>query len=300
MKRIVLIDFSWLYNKYYYVAKYAVSQQDSLDTNKGVDEVVLRMLRQFLNIVKSSYKGTSIILALDSPTSTLKNIAIFEGYKQNRDKEEKKEVYKSINDIIKNINKFFADKGKNSQNSTSFSFIRSKTYEADQLIAQIVRKHSTDNEIIIFSGDKDLIQLTSYPNTYISDKFEKGQFILKTDQELFEKFKNSKGEDFTRISTNKRDILKYRSLKGDTSDNLSPVFPRIKDKEIVEIIRNHWVDNQEEALTEERIDKIIEDDLQYENPKLAEKLKVNKDVWLRNYKIMDLLHVDDMKIKVLK
>ena len=300
MKRIVLIDFSWLYNKYYYVAKYAVSQQDSLDTNKGVDEVVLRMLRQFLNIVKSSYKGTSIILALDSPTSTLKNIAIFEGYKQNRDKEEKKEVYKSINDIIKNINKFFADKGKNSQNSTSFSFIRSKTYEADQLIAQIVRKHSTDNEIIIFSGDKDLIQLTSYPNTYISDKFEKGQFILKTDQELFEKFKNSKGEDFTRISTNKRDILKYRSLKGDTSDNLSPVFPRIKDKEIVEIIRNHWVDNQEEALTEERIDKIIEDDLQYENPKLAEKLKVNKDVWLRNYKIMDLLHVDDIKIKVLK
>ena len=91
--------------------------------------------------------------------------------------------------------------------------------------------------------------------------------------------------------------LKYRSLKGDSSDNLSPVFPRIKDKEIVEIIKNHWVDNQEEELTEERIDKIIEDDLQYENPVLAEKLKKNKDIWLRNYKIMDLLHIEGMKIK---
>ena len=300
MKRIVLMDFSWLYNKYYYVAKYAVLQQDSLDTNKDVGEVVLRMLEQFFNTVKNSYKDTNVILTLDSPTSTLKNIAIFEGYKQNRNKEEKKEVYKDINEIIRSLNKFFAVKGKNLQNSTSFSFIRSKTYEADQLIAQIVKKHSTDNEIIIFSGDKDLIQLTSYPNTYISDKFEKGQFIIKTDKELFEKFKNSKGEDFTRISTNKRDILKYRSLKGDTSDNLSPVFPRIKDKEIIEIIQNHWVDDQEEELTEERIDKIIEDDLQYENPKLAEKLKSNKGVWLRNYKIMDLLHVDDFKIKKLR
>lgn len=294
------MDFSWLYNKYYYVAKYAVSQQDSLDTNKNISEVVLRMLKQFFNIVKNCHKNTNIILALDSPTSTLKNISIFEGYKQNRDKEEKKEVYKDINSIIQNINKFFSSTVKNLQNSTSFFFVKAKTYEADQVIAQLIRKHSTDNEIIIFSGDKDLIQLTSYPNTYISDKFEKGQFILKTDKELFSKFKNSKGEDFTRISTNKRDILKYRSLKGDTSDNLSPVFPRIKDKEIIEIIQNHWVDDQEEELTEERINKIIEDDLQYENPTLAEKLRTSKDVWLRNYKIMDLLHVDDMKIKVLK
>lgn len=293
------MDFSWLYNKYYYVAKYAVSQQGSHDYNKDTSEVVVRMLRQFLNLIKTSYEDTRVILALDSPTSTLKNIAIFEGYKQNRDKEEKKEVYKNINDTIIKINKFFTSKDKNLQNSTSFSFIRSKTYEADQLIASMVKKACYNYEVIIFSGDKDLIQLTSYPNTYISDKFEKGSFIIKTDEELFEKFKNSKGEDFTRISTNKRDILKYRSLKGDTSDNLSPVFPRIKDKEIIEIIQNHWVDDQEEELTEERIDKIIEDDLQYENPKLAEKLKDSKDVWLRNYKIMDLLHVDDMKIKVL-
>lgn len=283
------MDFSWLYNKYYFVAKFCVTQ-DGLDFGKSPDEVLLRMLKQFLNIVKNSCEDTEVLLVLDSSTSTLKNTVIFEGYKQNRNKEEKKEVYKNINSIISKINRAIP----------TFSFIRAKTYEADQVIASVVKKHCKDSEIIIFSGDKDLIQLTSYPNVYISDKFEKGQFILKTDKELFEKFKNSKGEDFTRISTNKKDILKYRTLKGDTSDNLSPVFPRIKDKEITEIIQNHWVDDQEEELTEERIDKIIEDDLQYENPKLAEKLKSSKDVWLRNYKIMDLLHVDDFKIKRLK
>lgn len=291
MKRIILMDFSWLYNKYYYVAKHAVSQQDNLDTNKDVSEVVLRMLKQFLSIVKNSYRGSKVILALDSPTSTLKNFSIFEGYKQNRNKEEKKEVYKDINSIIRGLNDFF--------NSLDFSFVRAKSYEADQVLAYIVKKYSVDNEIFIFSGDKDLIQLTSYPNTFISDKFEKGNFIIKTNTELFSKFKNSKGEDFTRISTNKRDILKYRSLKGDSSDNLSPVFPRIKDKEIIEIIQNYWVDNQEEGLSEERINDII-DDVKHDNKLLAEKLEDNKSTWIRNYKIMDLLHVDDIKIKVLR
>ena len=292
------MDFSWLYNKYYYVAKYSATQQGSFDAEKGIEKTVFRMLSQFFNIVRNSYEA-KIILALDSPTSALKNKAIFEGYKQNRDKEEKREVYRDINKIIKNLNKFFNIKGKSFLKNTTFSFIKAKTYEADQLIAQLVRKHSNNNEIIIFSGDKDLIQLTSYPNTYISDKFEKGNFIIKSDEELFSKFKNSKGEDFTRISTNKRDILKYRSLKGDPSDNLSPIFPRIKDKEIVQIIKEYWVDNQEEDLSEIRIDDII-NDMKHDNEPLANKLEANKDVWLRNYKIMDLLHVDSMKIKVLK
>lgn len=292
------MDFSWLYNKYYYVAKYSATQQGSFDAEKGIEKTVFRMLSQFFNIVRNSYEA-KVILALDSPTSTLKNKTIFEGYKQNRNKEEKREVYRDINKIIKNLNKFFNIKEKSPLKNTTFSFIKAKTYEADQLIAQLVRKHSNNNEIIIFSGDKDLIQLTSYPNTYISDKFEKGNFIIKSDEELFSKFKNSKGEDFTRISTNKRDILKYRSLKGDPSDNLSPIFPRIKDKEIVQIIKEYWVDNQEEDLSEIRIDDII-NDMKHDNEPLANKLEANKDVWLRNYKIMDLLHVDSMKIKVLK
>ena len=283
-----MIDFSWVYNKYYFVASYALGNDISGNFNDILEGNLYRMLYEFLVRIVATNK-VKVLLALDSPTSTLNNFKIYEGYKQNRNKELKREVYSILDDILKKLIKKL--------NKENFAFVKAKGYEADQIISYIVKKFHSKKEIIIFSGDKDLIQLTSYPNTYISDKFEKGNFIIKTDEELFKKFKNSKGEDFTRISTNKRDILKYRSLKGDSSDNLSSVFPRIKDREIVEIIKNHWVDDQEEELTEDRINKIIEDDLQYENPSLAEKLRQSKDVWLRNYKIMDLLHVEGIKVK---
>lgn len=288
MKRLILIDFSWLYNRYYYVASYSASNSE---VPVDIEAALERMLLQFLTLVHRSYPSAQILMALDPSTSTLKNKAIFEGYKQNRDKESKKEVYRYLVYIIKRL---FVK-----LDSKVFSFIREKFYEADQLLAYAVKKFHKNHEIIIYSGDKDLLQLTSYPNTFVADKFEKGHFLIKTDEEIFQKFKNSKGEDFSRISTNKRDILKYRSLKGDPSDNLSSVFPRIKDKEIAEVIQNYWVDDQEEPLTEYRIEGILED-LEGDNPILASKLRENKEVWLRNYKIMDLLHVDDMNIRRLK
>ena len=289
MNELILIDFSWLYNKYYFVASYSTLQENEGTKPEGEVEINLyRMLSQFLKLINKSYPNAKIFCVMDSPTSTLKNKEIFEGYKQNRDKEAKKEIYAPLNKIVGEMSKVL--------NSDKFSFLKAPSYEADQVIACTVKKFYNKYKVIIFSGDKDLIQLTSYPNTYISDKFEKGQFIIKEDKELFEKFKNSKKEDFTRISTNKRDILKYRSLKGDTSDNLSPVFPRIKDKEIVDIIKNYWIDDQGEYLTIERISDII-DDVRGDNKLLAEKLEANKDVWLRNYKVMDLLHVDDIKVK---
>ena len=288
MKRLILIDFSWLYNRYYYVASYdAAMREEPVD----IEAILERMLLQFLQVVHRSYPSAKIVLALDPATSSLKNKAIFEGYKQNRNKESKKEVYRYLVYIIKKLSAKLDPK--------VFYFIREKLYEADQLLAYTVKKYHKNHEIIIYSGDKDLLQLTSYPHTFIADKFEKGHFLIKTNEEIFQKFKNSRGEDFSRISTNKRDILKYRSLKGDPSDNLSSVFPRIKDKEIAEVIKDYWIDDQEEPLTEARIEKILED-LEGDNPALAEKLRENKAVWLRNYKIMDLLHVDDMDIKRLK
>lgn len=286
---LILIDFSWLYNKYYYVAKYSLTQDKGELNKETLKEILLRMLKQFFNLVNKSYPLSRIVLALDSPTSSLKNYQLFEGYKQNRNKEEKREVYRYLESIVAELIKCL--------NSKVFYFIRQKLYESDQLLAYIVKKYNKDCNIILFSGDKDFLQLTAYDNVFISEKFEKGKFIIKTDEEIFQKFKNTKGEDFRRISSNKRDILKYRVLKGDISDNLSPVFPRIKDKEVIDIIQNYWIDEGE--LTEERIKDIL-DDLKHDNLALAEKLKYNKDTWLRNYKIMDLFHVEDIKFKRLK
>ena len=198
-------------------------------------------------------------------------------------------MYASFKDIVSALSKKLSNK---------FTFVRAKGFEADQVIAFLAEKYK-DKNVLIFSGDKDLLQLTYYDNVDISDKYERGTFLVKTDEEIFNKFKNSKGEDFTRISTNKKDILKYRALKGDPSDNLSSVFPRIKDTEIVSIIRDYWVDNQEEGLTEERVNKILED-LREDNPTLAIKLEENKSRWLTNYQIMNLYGLKGVEVKKVK
>ena len=286
MRILLLIDFSWLYNKYYFVASYSMQEQTEIFKKEHLKERIFNMLQQFFECVKRAYSTSKVVIALDSPTKTLNNFKLFEGYKQNRDSEAKKETYAYLDDILVKLIKLL--------DSKSFSFIKAKGYEADQILAYMVKKFHEKYKVIVFSGDKDLIQLTAYSNVFISDKFEKGNFIVKTDKELFQKFKNSKGEDFTRVSNNKKDILKYRVLKGDTSDNLSPVFPRIKDKEIVNIIKNYWID--EEELTEERINDII-DDIKGDNEILADKLAESKGTWLRNYKIMDLFHVEGIKVK---
>ncbi len=278
MLNLILIDFSWLYNKYYYVAKIKGDKE-------GVYQRAAGMLEGFFTHINRNYPLSKVLLVLDAPLSSTENATLCPEYKQNRDKEEKKDVYKGFKDVVGSLSQ---------RVPKNFTFIRAYGYEADQVIAYLAQKHdSLGQNVLIYSGDKDLLQLTYFDHVVISDKFDKGKFHIKTDSEIFAKFKNSKG-DFTRISTNKRDILKYRVLKGDTSDNLKPVFPRIKDKEIASIINNYWID--EEDLTNERINDIVED-IKGDNPELAQKLYENRDNWLRNFKLMNLYNLSEMKIK---
>ena len=247
-----------------------------------VQKRALTALTGFFETMLRYYKTDKAIAVLDSSEIT-KNKEVFPQYKGKRieNKGLKEGLLKALPSLISKFNK-------------SISFVKAPTYEADQVIAYLTKKHYDEREVIIHSGDKDLIQLTSFPNVYISDKFEKGSFILKTDDELFEKFKNSKGEDFKRISTNKKDILKFRTLRGDSSDNIPAVFLRIKDTDIVDIIKNYWVTDV--PLSEEIIEGII-GNIRDNNEKLASKLLESKEAWLRNYKLMDLLNLEDIKIK---
>ena len=285
MFELILIDFSWLYNRYYYVAKCQADTKgiSAEEKPEWIKATLLNMLTSFLNIVKEKYFTAKVLLALDTPTSELVGSPSKEGYKQNRDKEEKHEVYQNLKSVIYALSE-----------DEKLTFIRAWGYEADHVIAYIAEKYCGSKAILIYSGDKDLLQLTYHKRIKVADKFEKGSFLIKTDCEIYNKFKNSKGEDFTRISEDKRDILKYRVLKGDPSDNLKPVFPRIKDSEIANIIKNYWIDHED--FSSERAFKIIED-LKGDNPKLAEKLQENIDNWVRNYNLMNLHGIEDLKIK---
>lgn len=279
---LIFIDFSWLYNKYFYVAEYQAKVKgiSQVHLPDYVGTLVIDMLSQFLHRVEDNYFTAKIFCVLDTPTSSLVNTS--EEYKQNRNKEEKRKVYKNLNGTVAALSA-----------NPKLNFIKSHGYEADQVIASLAEKYCDSKAILIYSGDKDLLQLTYHKRVNVADKFEKGKFLIKSDKEIFEKFKNTKGEDFTRISEDKRDILKYRVLKGDSSDNLSPVFPRIKDTEIISIIQNYWKD--QETLNEDKVTSMISS-IKESDPKLADKLEGGSSNWLKNYRLMNLHGIKDLKI----
>lgn len=282
---VILVDFSWIYNKYYYVGK---TKAHFGEYEFIPEKEVFNMLHRLFCLIRNSYRNSLIYLVLDPPLSNTHTASLCPEYKGNRDREEKKEVYKHLKGIVGKLSLKLDDK---------FMFVRSTDYEADQVIAYLAEKFCNKHDVLIFSGDKDLLQLTYHERVDISEKYEKGAFLIKTDEEIFQKFKNNKGEDFTRISEDKRDILKYRTLKGDPSDNLCSVFPRVKDTDIVKIIKNYWLFY--EPLTEDRIIDII-NKVEKEDSKLSEKLRENKDIWLRNYLIMNLYDIKDVKVKKVK
>ena len=74
---LILIDFSWLYNKYYFVAK----QKES----KNTSDLTFKMLFQFLTRISNCYRG-NIYVAIDSSTKNTKNYSLNSSYKQNRNK----------------------------------------------------------------------------------------------------------------------------------------------------------------------------------------------------------------------
>ena len=276
MNTVILIDFSWLYNKYYFVAK---QRQGNTCT------ITKDMLTQFLNRVHKSYKALTYVV-LDPPTKNTINYSLNKAYKQQRDTSSKVEIYNHLPDVVKHLRLNL---------SPSFKFVKAKHYEADQLIAYLAEKYKDTHNVIVFSGDKDLLQLTYYNTVHVANQYKNGHFILLKDTEIYSKFSNAKKQDFTRISNNKKDILKYRVLKGDVSDNLPPIFPKIKDTEIQEIIKEYWV--TEDYLTSDIIEDIISS-ISKTNYKLYSKLCNSKELWLTNYKMMNLfnLHVDTISI----
>lgn len=276
MNTVILIDFSWLYNKYYFVAK---QRQGNTCT------ITKDMLTQFLNRVYKSYKAFTYVV-LDPPTKNTVNYSLNKAYKQQRDTSSKVEIYNHLPDVVKHLRLNLPP---------SFKFVKAKHYEADQLIAYLAEKYKDTHNVIVFSGDKDLLQLTYYNTVHVANQYKNGYFILLKDTEIYSKFSNAKKQDFTRISNNKKDILKYRVLKGDVSDNLPPLFPKIKDTEIQEIIKEYWV--TEDYLTSDIIEDIVSS-ISKTNHKLYNKLCNSKELWLTNYKMMNLfnLHVDTISI----
>lgn len=201
---------------------------------------------------------------------------IYPPYKENRNKSFEIESYYMTDELI--------DEEKRKKYTILQQKIKVKNYleelfirqceieeiEADDLIAKYVLDKNEDEEITIFSSDKDYYQL-------IDDKVS----ILRPKDDLLIT-KNNFKEKFGYVIEN---ILTLRCFEGDTSDNISGVdgiafttikklFPRFCDEEYT-------------------IDRIIEESVNLysslkKKPKSLEKLIGCRKVFERNKRLMNL------------
>ena len=230
-KTLYLIDGS----SYIFRAFFGVRQQ--LSTSKGFPTNALYGFINMLQKVIREEKPDYLVVAFDSPGKTFRH-KIFPNYKANRDAppEELSRQFPYFEPLVK---------------AYGLSSIRRPGFEADDIIGTLAIKGKQKGlEIVIVSGDKDMMQLIS-PHIYMLDTMKNKKFM---DKEVVEKFG---------VQADK--VVEVMGLMGDSSDHI-PGVTGVGPKTAAELIRKF---DSIEALYK-RIDEV-------EKKNVKEKLERDKD-----------------------
>ncbi len=258
-KKLLIVDSYALIYRAYHAVPTLTSKGRNVNATYGFFSIFLKIFNK--------YNPDYIVCTFDSQTSTIIKKNKFSWYKSNREK--------VPDDLIPQF-----DYVKDILNSFDISVIESIDYEADDIVASIVKifKKELDLEIYIITGDKDLIQLVNKGvNVIIPGKsFSDPREITINNVEEFLGFKS-------------KYLLSYKSLKGDPSDNI-PGVPGIGDKTAKDLILEFG--DLEDIY--KNVDKIKKDNLRNKllnNKELAydslEAAKLNYDIHI-NESISDL------------
>jgi hypothetical protein len=190
-----------------------------------VRHMVLNSLRSYRQKFADEYG--EMVIACDNTNYWRKKA--FPYYKANRKKSQEKSeldwkaIFECMNKIRAELKEFFP-----------YKVIDIESAEADDIIATLV-KHKTDEDVLILSGDKDFIQLHTYPHVKQYDPTRK-KWIQHDDPERY---------------------LLEHVLKGDSSDGVPNVLSDdncfviglrqkpLTQKKIDDIIANGWKDMDE-------------------------------------------------------
>jgi 5'-3' exonuclease len=219
---------------------------------------------------------------LDSSKVNHDKKKLFPGYKEGRS--DKKEVFKNFNDFLGLISKL-----------PKLRIIRNIELEADDVIAHKALTWCNEEEVIIFSSDKDFAQMVSLSkNIYWATNYKEGKFLKLSDSEILDKFtvtkKSGDGKNIKiRYTENIKEIIKWRTFLGDTSDKIPPAIRGLRKEKIREIL-NVW---EESYLDENLLGEII---TRLDDTGLRMKLAENFTDIIRNYNLMNL-NSDNFKLK---
>ena len=233
---LILDSSAVLYRAYYALPKLTAK-------NGQLTNAVYGFLLIFLKAIKD-FHPHYIAAAFDFPAPTFRK-KIYDEYKATRKK--MPDELKAQIPILKQILSAFG-----------IPLLEKKGYEADDIIATICSHFKKDNiEKIILTGDRDLLQLIN-ENTRI--------YLLQTGIKKVKLLdKNGLVRDY---HLTPREILDFKALRGDNSDNI-PGVPGIGPKTAIELIKRFQ--------NLENIYHVLETREQEINPSLKDKLKRYKE-----------------------
>lgn len=245
-EKILVID---LGNLFYY-AKPSNLNDELLAGRFSVVEQFIINLNSYIRIIEP----TTVVIADDSISEWRKELyPLYKNRKKTEWTDLDKAHYNNRVELIKVIQEYFP-----------IYYLKIDNIEADDICFLVASKYK-DKNVVVMSGDKDLVQLSQkFYNTKIYDP------IIKKIVERPE-----------------LDIVRYKILKGDTSDNIKG-FPNIGDKTARIILKtkktfNTWY----KSLSEEQLElyKTLKNIICLD--KIPQKYKDEFDELIKNYEFKE-------------
>ncbi|WP_047982010.1 5'-3' exonuclease [Ornithinibacillus contaminans] len=173
---------------------------------------IYQFLRYLLDAV-DTFQPTHVICCWDMGSKTFRT-AMYEDYKGNRS-EPPVELIPQF-DLVKEVVDAF-----------NMPNVGLKNFEADDCIGTLAKQYSKENQVLILTGDQDILQLVE-PGLDVA--------IMRKGQGNYEVFTHDNFYDKKGLSP--RQIIDLKGLMGDTSDNY-PGVKGIGEKTALKLLQEH-------------------------------------------------------------
>jgi DNA polymerase I len=254
-KKLVLIDG----NSIAYRAFFALPL---LNNDKGVHTNAVYGFTTMLQKVLEDEKPTHILVAFDAGKTTFRH-KTFKEYKGGRQKTppELSEQFPYIRELL---------------DAYGIKRYEKENYEADDIIGTLSLQAESDGyEVKIFSGDKDLTQLSTDKTTVCITRKGITDLEVYTPDHIKEKWEISPDQ-----------IIDMKGLMGDSSDNI-PGVPGVGEKTAIKLLKEFG-----------SVEKLLESIDQVSGKKLKEKLEENKESAVMSKELATILREAPIEVKV--
>ncbi|GAB3066432.1 5'-3' exonuclease [Virgibacillus ainsalahensis] len=209
-KRVLLVDGMALLFRGFFATAF---RGNYMKTSKGIPtNGVYQFMRYFLDAV-DTFQPSHIICCWDMGSKTFRT-EMYEGYKANRD-EPPVELIPQF-DLIKEVVEAF-----------NMPNIGLENFEADDCIGTLAKLYGSDNDVIILTGDQDILQLVDEGIQVAIMKKGQGNYEIYDHINFFEK----KG-------ITPEQIIDLKGLMGDSADNY-PGVKGIGEKTALKLLREY-------------------------------------------------------------